>query len=135
MERRRKESKENREFRCGVIANALKNLPATIFVNEKTGVYHIRDNTLMIAWGDDLPQGGGNTLFEDLSGFIAVHERDIFLRSFLREDVTSEFGAGRTCPCIFHLKARNDEPERRVSFVVAVGRYSRGRVFEIRIEP
>ena len=134
MDRRRKERTESRAFRCGVLANALKNLPATIFVNEKTGVYHIRDNTLMIAWADDLPPGGGNTLFEDLSSFISVNEYDIFLRSFLRADVTSEFGAGRMCPCIFHLKACDDNIERRVTFSIAVGRYSRGRVFEIRID-
>ena len=134
MGRRQKDRKEHRDFRCDILASALKNLPSTIFVNEAAGVYHIRDNTLMIAWADDLPQGGGNALLKDLSSFIAAKDRDAFLQSCLRSDEDREREAGRSCPHVFLLKARGNEAEQRASFIVTVGQNSKGRIFEIRID-
>ena len=34
--------------------NMLKSLPITVLVNLRKRYYHVRDNTLMIAWADDL---------------------------------------------------------------------------------
>ena len=130
----KKESKEAREFRGDILKNALANLPATIFINEMTGVYHIRDNTLMIAWADDLPRGGGKKIIESLADFIVKDERDLFLDIFLRRGTTSGSLSERIYPQPFRLGTGNERSYSATLFGVNVGRRSGGQIYEIRIE-
>ena len=134
MARGKKEGDEAREFRHGILENALNSLPASIFINEMTNVYHIRDNTLMIAWADDLPRGGGRKIIEDLARFIEDEDLSRFLDVFLRRGTTSGSLSERIYPQPFRLSMGNGRKVGSALFGVYVGRRSGGQIYEVRIE-
>ena len=58
---------EDRALRLEMLKLAMAKLPASILINERGRGYSIRDNSLMVAWADDLSKGGGRELVADLT--------------------------------------------------------------------
>ena len=53
----------------------LKNMPIAILVDVCSSYYNVRDNTLKIAWANDLPEGGYSELLYEIAD--ALPTRDI----------------------------------------------------------
>ena len=134
MEQALQENREARAFRCALLDCALCNLPVNIVVNERNGVYHIRDNTQMIIWADDLPSEGGKELLHDLANMIKESERSMFLNTFLQEIDIVAFRMRRFFPQAFMLKESEKREENRVLFDLNMGKDGARQVYEIRIE-
>ena len=125
---------EERAFRCEILESALCNLPVNIIVNEQSGIYHVRDNTQMIIWADDLPHHGGKELFEDLACLIREKERGAFLNTFLQEIDEMAFRHRRILPKAYNLNTRKEDEESLVLFDLKMGSKGGNLVYEIKIE-
>lgn len=127
---------ESIEFRLQMLGTAIARLPARILVDEKNGCYSVRDNTLMVVWADDLPDGGGEELIYEMAMLFNIEDQDKFLNAVNPKTQGTSHSVGLDLKGGF---ISHDGVLRRKSVPVTVcvqyGADSGGKIYELRIEP